>query len=48
MKKFFMKLEDIWVATAFAEEGMYDVVMTVNEPRIRFQKFASLRSERSC
>jgi hypothetical protein len=48
LKKFFMKLEQIWVATAFAEAGVYDDIMTVNKPRLRFQKFARLRSERSC
>lgn len=48
MKKFFMMLEDIWVATAFAEAGVYDVLITVNKPRLRFQKLARLRNERSC
>jgi len=47
LKKFFMMLEDVWVSTAFAEAGVYDVLMTVKKPRLRFQKFARLRNERS-
>ena len=47
MKKFFMMLEDVWVAAAFAEAGVSDALMTVNKPLLRLQKFARLRSERS-
>ena len=48
LKKFFIILEEVWVATAFAEAGVYDAFMTVNKPLLRFQKFARLRNERSC
>jgi hypothetical protein len=47
LKKLFMMLEEVWVAAAFAEAGVYDALMTM-KPRLRFQKIARLRSERSC
>lgn len=34
MKKFFIMLEDIWVAVAFAESGIYEPVRTYKlQPR---------------
>ncbi len=48
MKKFFMMLEEVWVATSFAEAGAYDAFMIMNKSQQRLQKFARLRSERSC
>jgi hypothetical protein len=48
LKKFFMMLEEVWVAAAFAEAGVYDALIALNKPRIRFQKINRLRSESSC
>jgi len=35
MKKFAMMLEDLWVAVAFAEEGIYETPLSLEQqPRI--------------
>ena len=35
MKKFAMMLEDLWVAIAFAEEGIYEAPLSLEQrPRI--------------
>jgi len=43
MKKFFLLLEEVWVAAAFAEEGAYEA-LSVEKPRTRAQETASLRA----
>ena len=48
MKKFFMMLEEIWVAAAFAEADVYDALMTMKKPQLQFQIIARLSSEKSC
>jgi hypothetical protein len=34
MKKFAMMFEDLWVAVAFAEEGIYEAPVSLEQPRI--------------
>ena len=34
MKKLALLFEDIWVAVAFAEEGIYEASVSLEQPRI--------------
>lgn len=43
MKKFFLMLEEIWVAAAFAEEGAYEALYP-EKPRARAEESVSLRA----
>jgi hypothetical protein len=45
MKKFFLKLEEIWVAAAFAEEGVYETErLSTQRPIIRDSAYRQIAS----